>query len=208
LYGRSGDDELYGGEGTENNDSCYDEPGTFILGCEQFNGEYIPPAPVPKTGQTQSYAPGDDGDLQTGVPWPDPRFTDNGNGTVTDNLTGLIWLKNANCFEWRLDWSGAVTASNDLADGDCGLSDTSSPGDWRLPNVLELQSLVHYAKWSPSLPSGHSFIGDVAGCIYWTSTSYAPDPSHAWRMGMRYANWDTTQKGEGKCVWPVRGGND
>jgi hypothetical protein len=33
----------------------------------------------------------------TGVAWPNPRFTDNSDGTVTDNLTGLIWLKNANC---------------------------------------------------------------------------------------------------------------
>ena len=47
---------------------------------------------VPATGQTDSVAAGDDGDLQKGVPWPDPRFTDNGDGTVTDHLTGLIWL--------------------------------------------------------------------------------------------------------------------
>ena len=58
----------------------------------------IYPAMLPKTGQTTSYAAGDDGALQKGVAWPNPRFTDNGNGTVTDNLTGLIWLKNANCF--------------------------------------------------------------------------------------------------------------
>ena len=58
-------------------------------------------APVPKSGQTSSNATGDDGDLQRGVAWPDPRFTDNGDGTVTDNLTGLIWLKNANCFGTR-----------------------------------------------------------------------------------------------------------
>ncbi len=60
------------------------------------NGGTIYPAPVPQTGQTISYATGDDGALQKGVALPSPRFTDNGNGTVTDNLTGLIWLKNAN----------------------------------------------------------------------------------------------------------------
>ncbi len=43
---------------------------------------------VVKTGQTTSYRTGDDGDLEKGVAWPDTRFTDNGNGTVTDNLTG------------------------------------------------------------------------------------------------------------------------
>lgn len=55
-------------------------------------------AGVSKTGQTTSYGTRDDGALQKGVAWPNPRFTDNANGTVTDNLTGLIWLKNANCF--------------------------------------------------------------------------------------------------------------
>jgi len=48
------------------------------------------PAPVPRTGQTWTYAPGDDADLLKGVEWPVPRFTDNGDGTVKDNLTGLI----------------------------------------------------------------------------------------------------------------------
>ena len=61
----------------------------------------------PKTGQTLCYdslgavvpcaGTGQDGEIKAGVAWPSPRFTDNSNGTVTDNLTGLIWLKNANC---------------------------------------------------------------------------------------------------------------
>ena len=66
--------------------------------CEDVGGGSGYPAPVHKTGQTTSYATGDDGDLEKGVAWPNPRFTDNSDGTVTDNLTGLIWLKNANCF--------------------------------------------------------------------------------------------------------------
>lgn len=45
---------------------------------------------LPKTGQTTSYAPGDDGELQVGLAWPEPRFSDNGDGTVTDHLTGLM----------------------------------------------------------------------------------------------------------------------
>ena len=53
-------------------------------------------APVEKTGQTTSCAAGDDGALKKGVAWPSPRFTDNADGTVSDNLTGLIWLKQAN----------------------------------------------------------------------------------------------------------------
>jgi len=56
-----------------------------------------PVAPVPQTGQTTFYAMGDDGDIEAGEPWPAPRFTDLGNGTVVDHLTALIWLKNADC---------------------------------------------------------------------------------------------------------------
>jgi hypothetical protein len=69
-----------------------------------------PLAPVPKTGQKTSYPPGDDGDLAKGVAWPNPRFTDNGDGTITDNLTGLIWLKNANCFGLR-NWLNMLASS-------------------------------------------------------------------------------------------------
>ena len=78
-----------------------------------------------------------------GVPWPDPRFTDNGDGTVTDNLTGLIWLKYANCFG-ETNWHDALDASNNLTNGQCGLSDGSNLGDWRLPNEGELGSLIDY----------------------------------------------------------------
>ncbi|HEY6999536.1 MAG TPA: hypothetical protein VH851_16480 [Candidatus Binatia bacterium] len=55
-------------------------------------------SPVPRTGQTTSYATGDDGALRKGVVPPSPRFSDNANGTVIDNLTELIWLKDADCF--------------------------------------------------------------------------------------------------------------
>jgi hypothetical protein len=113
-------------------------------------------ARVPKTGQTMSVAPGDDGDLQKGVSLPDPRFTDNGNGTITDNFTGLIWLKNANCFGSQI-WANALTSANNLANGQCSLTDGSVAGDWRLPNVRELESLVDFGQFNPSLPLGHPF---------------------------------------------------
>ncbi len=61
---------------------------------------------VPRTGQTVSAAVGDDPSANKGVPWPNPRFIDNTDGTVTDALTGLVWMKNAGCFpqatgQWR-----------------------------------------------------------------------------------------------------------
>jgi hypothetical protein len=61
-----------------------------------------------------------------------PRFTDNGDGTVTDNMTGLIWLEDTNCPGGTIDWSAGLTFASPLYDGstgdsggDCGLSDGS-----------------------------------------------------------------------------------
>jgi hypothetical protein len=159
---------------------------------------------VPKTGQTASYATGDDGDLEKGVAWPTPRFTDNGNGTVTDNLTGLIWLKNANCFGAR-NWTQALSDANTLNSGECGLGDGSSEGDWRLPNVRELQSLIDYGCYSPALPSGHPFTG-VQSSLYWSSTTRAYYTSFAWNVDLRVGYVYRNLKTVTFYVWPVRGG--
>jgi hypothetical protein len=109
----------------------------------------VVPAPVPQTGQTTSYAARDDGAIRAGVVLPSPRFTDNGDGTVRDNATGLIWLKNANCFGLRT-WAQASMLANNLANGQCGLTDGSSAGDWRLPNIRELLSLVDFSRFTPA----------------------------------------------------------
>lgn len=109
-------------------------------------------APVPKTGMTTSEGTGDDGDLERGVTWPNPRFLDNLDGTIKDNLTGLIWLKNANCFGQRT-WSQALSDCNGLASGQCDLTDSSNVGDWRLPNIKEMQSLIHFGYINPSVPN-------------------------------------------------------
>jgi len=174
------------------------------------------PARVPKTGQTTSYATGDDGDLEKGVSWPNPRFTDNSDGTVTDNLTGLIWLKNANCFGTKKWQDGAtypaLEAANTLNSGECGLTDGSVEGDWRLPNVRELQSLIHYGCYSPALPDtagtacGSGPFTGVQSSFYWSSTSFANDTSYAWRVYLSYGYVERSSKTTSHYVWPVRGG--
>lgn len=171
-------------------------------------------APVEKTGQTTCFDTsgavidcedtGQDGEYQKGVAWPIPRFTDNGDGTVTDNLTGLIWLKNANC-DGTKQWADALTFCNGLADGTCGLTDGSVSGDWRLPNVKELQSLIDYGQHSPALPCGHPFT-DVQS-FYWSSTSFEDLRGYAWVVRMHYGYVDISGKSNYNSVWPVRGGN-
>ncbi len=158
-----------------------------------------------KTGQTASSATGDDGALQRGVAWPSPRFTDNGNGTVTDNLTGLIWLQNnANCFGLQ-SWANALSAANTLNSGECGLSDGSAEGAWRLPNVREQQSLIDYGQRYPALPSGHPFTG-VQTYFYWSSSSYANYPPYAWYVDLGDGVVTYDDKANSFYIWPVRGG--
>ena len=159
---------------------------------------------IPKTGQTTSYGTRDDGDLQKGVAWPDPRFTDNSDGTVTDNLTGLIWLKNANCFGQQT-WANALTSANNLDSGSCGLSDGSIAGNWRLPNVRELYSLIDFSHYNPALPSGHPFTG-VQSSFYWSSTTFASFTDNAWIVNLNNGSVYNGNKTYTNYVWPVRGG--
>ena len=194
----------------------------------------LPPGCVAKTGQTTCYSAaggvigcagtGQDGEYQMGcdpvvVPSPgidfggynrtsfpcSSGFTDNGDGTVTDNLTGLIWLKNAACFGPRT-WAQALSDCNGLASGSCGLTDSSSAGDWRLPNINELRSLFDPNLGSPYLPAGHPFT-NVQSTIYWSSTTYASYTFGAWGVGMGGGSGSTGVKGNVYYVWPVRSGN-
>jgi len=173
-------------------------------------GETICPAcitaPVAKTGQTASYASGDDGVWQMGVDWPQPRFIDNHDGTVTDNLTGLRWLKNANCYGIR-NWAAAVTDANNLKNGECGLSDGSAAGEWRLANLKELHSLTDFSNYSPALPTGHPFTGVQSG-YYWSSNTVASYTDNRWYVDMRNGIVYYYYKTNSYYVWPVRGGLD
>ena len=169
---------------------------------------------VPKTGQTTSYAAGDDGALSPGVALPVPRFTNNGTGAITDNLTGLIWLQNANCTDTvggvakasgYLTWANALTWSNSLASGSCGLSDGSAAGDWRLPNVEELESLVDLQRTNPALPTVNPFSA-VQSSWYWSSTTYASSTGSAWYVYVGNGGVVGNGKANFYYVWPVRGG--
>ena len=158
-----------------------------------------------------------------GVEWPVPRFTDNGDGTVRDNLTGLIWLKDANCslFNAPRNWYDALgILVPQLENGYCGLSDGSGAGDWRLPNLFELQSLHTLGNLGiiavpNTTGTGYWTEGDpfqnVQESNYWTSTNHdVPHPQVgyvAWIVDMDTVRVDFVLKTELYYVWPVRGGH-
>jgi len=116
---------------------------------------------------------GQDGETRAGIGWPASRFHDNINGTITDNLTGLIWLKDAGCVN-RQTWENAFfQVGTYLQNGLCGLTDGSAPGEWRVPNRKELLSLTDFSTSNPSLQAGHPFQGVFTGFDYWSSTTIA-----------------------------------
>ncbi len=146
---------------------------------------------LPKTGQTTSHATGDDGDLQMGVAWPDPRFTDNGYGIIYDNLTGLMWEQESS--GTMASWADALDYANDLVL--CGHS------DWRLPNVNELESLLNLGEaevftWLNS----QGFRGVLGWPAYYCSSTtclYDGDPpelSSAWYVRMQEGILEETSK--------------
>jgi hypothetical protein len=159
---------------------------------------------VPQTGQMTSYADYDDGYFQAGMMPPDPRFTDNGDGTITDNLTHLIWLKDANCFG-GVEWADALTSANTLNSGECGLTDGSVEGDWRLPNRNELTSLLDLGNYNPALPTGHPFVSFELA-YYWSSTTLADGTNNAWGISFAYGFVSFDGKAGSRYVLPVRGG--
>jgi hypothetical protein len=81
------------------------------------------------------------------VAWPSPRFVNNNNGTLTDQLTGLTWTQSA-CGAFT--WDDAETYAASLASGGCGLSDGSVAGDWRMPNIVEVLSLIDWETGQPA----------------------------------------------------------
>jgi len=170
---------------------------------------------VPKTGQTTFYRTGDDGDYKLGVSpelspspgtsgaytvygWGGTRFTDHGDGTVTDNWTRLMWTENAD-HGW-LHWNAAIDYCNDYS--------FAGYDDWRLPNINELHSLIDLTQSNPALPAVHPFT-DVQAIYYWSSTTYTDDSSWAWRVDPDDGVVTREHKehlGYALNVWPVRGG--
>ncbi len=189
------------------------------------------PARVGETGQKTCFdwegtvidcgGTGQDGDIQPGVAWPEPRFVDNADGTVTDMLTGLVWLKDASCgdlagtdVDGKADWTTALTAAQALADGTCGLTDSSAAGSWRLPSVNELQSLIDYEYYNPALSNAVGTVQWTEGNLfasvqsygYWSSSSRAGGPGTAWFVNLSNGYVYYTAKTDTTYVWPVRGG--
>ncbi len=164
-----------------------------------------------KTGQTTSYAENDDGAYQKGVALPTPRFTvQPDTNCVLDNLTGLIWARNAN-MGGLMTWSAAITY--------CEALNYGGQTDWRLPNDRELKSLTHNGyfhptlcnaagtgKWTANDPFTGIQMADNWSTGYWSSSTYVASTDYAWSVHMEYGSVFRNHKPTTLYVWPVRGG--
>ncbi len=124
------------------------------------------------------------------------RFSDNGDGTVRDNYTGLTWQKLGS--QDTMTWEDALSYSRTAA--------LAGKSDWRLPNVREIQSLNDPGLLTPSFDTG-VFPSVVTG-NYWSSTSMYMTPSKAWDINTVYGIVSYSDKTRREYVLLVRGGLD
>lgn len=150
------------------------------------------------TGQTIEYMENDDGTYQEGADVPSTRFRYNGDGTVTDNITGLMWVESPDLT--KRSWTNAITYCEGL--------NYAGHSDWRLPTVNEFETLTNYGQresytWQNNLGFGsYNFAG---GSFYWSGTTYAPNTDYAWIVSMGIGRVEHCDKlDENLYVLPVR----
>ncbi len=145
-------------------------------------------------------------------------YVDCGNGTVTDTRSGLVWLKNAKCFN-ATEWHDAMLTTAGLSTGRCGLTDGSAPGDWRLPTRDEWEAMTATATgcspfltnddgtacWSDD-PAGSSF-ENVQTAFYFSATTSEFSVDFVYFINMFNGFIDNGESKTGEdFFWPVRGG--
>ena len=121
-------------------------------------------------------------------------FVDNSNGTVIDTDTGLMWQQDT-VPAGTYTWQDALSYCENLT--------LAGYNDWRLPNANELQSLVDYSRYLPSIDP---VFPNTVLSFYWSSTSFDIRPSPAWIVHFSYGNMYNSLKSPGNYVRAVRGG--
>jgi len=125
---------------------------------------------------------------------PMQHFVRNGDGTVTDQDTGLTWQQAE--APMAISWEAALQYAEGLV--------LSGHSDWRLPNVKELQSLNDESLAGPSLDT--NFFPAAKPTRYWSSTSEINDPNRAWFVDFQLGIVSYDSKSTNIWMRCVRGG--
>jgi len=152
------------------------------------------------------------------------RYVDCGNGTVTDQVTGLIWLAKSDCFNFSVSFAEANQTAQTLRSGTCGLSDNSVQGQWRLPTKAEWEATLLMPAAPCTFPAltndagsacwgdGPSSLLNVVADAYWSSTAKysvelpnsADRMRFAWKGNLGVAGIEPTLSTDTYRIWPVR----
>jgi len=176
---------------------AFQVPDTGITECYDADGNLIVPCPAPG----EAYF-GQDGNL---VQQKSMDYTDNGDGTVTDTVTGLLWQKVAD--GTARNWADAGTYCS-------GLDLGSHSSGWKLPVLVQLETLLDLSvdtELDPAAVAMNSIFNGAEGAVvYWTATEDAGNPyngtDNAWIMNFNLAEDDTAAKSGAnyvRCVWEV-----
>jgi len=141
-----------------------------------------------------------------GVDFFGARWCDQGDGTVLDMTTGLVWLENANYLGGVMNWDDAIMRPlTEIRDNGTNLTDGSVWGDWRLPTKDELNGITEGDERILSGKPGP--FDNVQFTHYWSSTTDATDTNYAWVVHMGYGDVSYANKtSDDRYVWPVRAG--
>ena len=138
--------------------------------------------------------------------WPDSRYTDHGNGTVTDTKTRLMWKQ---CPEGQSGAACADDGSTKAMNWQQALEHAENHSfagysDWRLPNIKELKSLAALNRYEPSINSTR--FPNTSGEWFWSASPDADDGNRAWVVDFDYGLGSSRYRYGTYRVRLVRGG--
>jgi hypothetical protein len=222
----------FNGDGSVTVDEVLVVVNTALNGCNPVPTATPTQPTLPSATPTQTAPP-----TRTATPsrtaTPTPRFIDNGNGTITDTTTGLVWEKKSDdggLHDYNDDPESLYTWSVSGSTGPTGtvfafiqvLNNTNFAGrrDWRLPTLEELQTIVSTGGITPGRPVVPPAFDDdcVPGCNitqcsctrplnYWTRTVNAANAQQAWYVLFNSGQSGTAFKTLALPARAVSGGN-
>ena len=121
-------------------------------------------------------------------------MNDNGDGTVTDKVTGLMWQQETP--KNKMTWEQAVSYCKGL--------NLAGHNDWRLPTIKELKSIVEDSWYNPVI--NIECFPDTVSSFHWSSTTYAYSKLYAWGVNFYYGSGSYNYKLHSYNIRAVRRG--